>query len=295
MPTKADPARPGPARPGPARPGPARPEWIEPRQWRVTAVRADTADVVTLGLTPPRPFEFEPGQFNMLYRPGIGEVPISISGDPASTGYVLHTIRAVGPVTKALCALRPGQEVGVRGPYGTAWPMRRAEGGDLVIVAGGIGLPPLRPALYQALSQRERFGRIVLLYGARNPGDLLFTHELGVWRSRFDLEVRVTVDAATREWRGDVGVVPDLIPRAAFDPEITTAFVVGPEIMMRFAVRALRAAGIADDRVYLSMERNMQCAAALCGHCQLGPFLVCRDGPVFSYQAIAPWLGLREV
>ena len=269
--------------------------WIEPRQWTVTTVREDTRDVVTLGLAPPGPFEFAPGQFNMLYRPGIGEVPVSISGDPANAGHVLHTIRDVGPVTKALCALRPGQRVGVRGPYGTSWPVAAAEGGDLVIVAGGIGLPPLRPALYQALSRRERFGRVVLLYGARTPGDLLFTRELAVWRSRFDLEVRVTVDTATRDWRGNVGVVPGLIPHASFDADVTTAFVVGPEVMMRFAVRALRAAGVADDRVYLSMERNMQCAAALCGHCQLGPFLVCRDGPVFSYQVLAPWLGIREV
>jgi NAD(P)H-flavin reductase len=271
------------------------PDWIEPRQWGVTTVRRETADVVTLGLTPPEPFEFAPGQFNMLYQPGIGEVPISISGDPANKACVLHTIRDVGPVTKALCALRAGEQTGVRGPYGTAWPVVSAEGGDLVIVAGGIGLPPLRPAIYQVLSGRERFGRVVLLYGARTPADLVFADELGVWRSRFDLDVLVTVDTADRGWRGNVGVVPDLIPRASFDPKVTTAFVVGPEIMMRFAVRALHAAGVADDRVYVSMERNMQCAAALCGHCQLGPFVVCRDGPVFSYRTLTPWLGIREV
>ncbi len=269
--------------------------WIEPRQWRVTTVRKETADVVTLGLSPPEPFGFAAGQFNMLYQPGIGEVPISISGDPANADCVLHTIRDVGAVTAALCALRPGQQLGVRGPYGTAWPAGEAEGGDLVIVAGGIGLPPLRPAIYQALSRRERFGRVVLLYGARTPGDLVFTDELAVWRGRFDLDVQVTVDAADRDWRGNVGVVPDLISRASFDPKVTTAFVVGPEIMMRFTIRALRAAGVADDRVYLSIERNMQCAAALCGRCQLGPFLVCRDGPVFSYRAVAPWLRIREV
>ncbi len=272
----------------------APPPWAEPGQWRVTAARRETADVVTLTLTPPEPFSFEPGQFNMLHLAGIGEVPISISGDPASTGGILHTIRDVGPVTKALCALRPGQRVGVRGPYGTSWPVTAAEGGDLLIVAGGIGLPPLRPALYQALGQRDRFGKIVLLYGARTPADLLFTGELRSWRGRFDLDVEVTVDAADEGWRGDVGVVPALISPARFDPANTTAFVVGPEIMMRFTVRALLAAGIADDRVYLSMERNMQCAVALCGHCQLGPFLICRDGPVFRYRPLARWLGIRE-
>jgi NAD(P)H-flavin reductase len=269
--------------------------WIEPRPWRVAAVTRESADVVTLALTPPEPFGFQPGQFNMLYLAGIGEVPISISGDPAETNAVLHTIRDVGPVTRALCALEPGRHVAVRGPYGTSWPVAAAEGGDLVIVAGGIGLPPLRPALYQAIAQRDRFGRIVLLYGARTPADLLFTRELQSWRGRFDLDVRVTVDAAGRSWHGSVGVVPNLIPQAPFDPAATTAFVVGPEVMMRFTIRGLLTAGVADDRLYLSMERNMQCAAALCGHCQLGPFLVCRDGPVFCYRPLARWLGIREV
>ena len=269
--------------------------WTEPGWWRVAAASQESADVVTLTLTPPEPFSFQPGQFNMLYAAGIGEVPISISGDPAGTDAILHTIRDVGPATKALCALGPGQRVGVRGPYGTSWPVTAAEGGDLVIVAGGIGLPPLRPAVYQALGQRDRFGAIALLYGARTPADLLFTEELRSWRDRFNVDVQVTVDAAGTDWRGNVGVVPDLISRARFDPAATTAFVVGPEIMMRFTVRALLAAGVADDRVYLSMERNMQCAAALCGHCQLGPYLVCRDGPVFGYRPLVPWLGIREV
>ena len=284
MRTSADPVRPGSGA-----------GWIEPRPWRVAVARRETTDVVTLGLAPPEPFEFEPGQFNMLYQPGIGEAPISISGEPTSTSQVLHTIRDVGPVTRALCALRPGQQVGVRGPYGTSWPVAAAEGGDLLVIAGGIGLPPLRPALYQALGNRDRFGRVVLLYGARTPADLLFTRELSTWRGRFDLDVQVTVDTATRDWRGDVGVVPNLIPNARFDPAAATAFVVGPEIMMRFTVRALLAAGLTGDQVYLSMERNMQCAEALCGHCQLGPFLVCRDGAVFSYPKLAPWLNIREV
>ena len=261
----------------------------------MAAVRRESADVVTLDLTPPEPFEFLPGQFNMLYLPGIGEVPISISGDPRANSEVLHTILDVGPVTKALCALRPGQRVGVRGPYGTSWPVGAAEGGDLLIVAGGIGLPPLRPALYQALSRRDLFGRMALLYGARTPADLLYTDELRSWRGRFDLDVQVTVDAADEGWRGNVGVVPGLVSRAQFDPARTTAFVVGPEIMIRFTVRALLTAGVPDDRVFMSMERNMQCAVALCGHCQLGPYLVCRDGPVFTHRALARWLGIREV
>ncbi|HEX6454869.1 MAG TPA: FAD/NAD(P)-binding protein [Trebonia sp.] len=279
----------------PADVGAAPPAWIAPEPWRVAESRKETSDTVTLELVPPEAFSFLPGQFNMLSVPGVGEVPISVSGDPASAEPVLHTIRDVGAVTRALCALRRGKEVGVRGPYGTHWPVDAAAGGDLVIVAGGIGLPPLRPALYEALAQRDRFGRIVLLYGTRTPDDLLFRDELAAWRARFDLDVDITVDSAGRGWRGNVGVVPGLVEHAAFDPEKTTAFVVGPEIMMRFTVRALLTAGISAGRVYLSTERNMQCAVALCGHCQLGPLLVCRDGPVFRYPAVARWLGVREL
>jgi NAD(P)H-flavin reductase len=274
---------------------PAGTSWIMPRPWRVAAAERESADTVTLALEPPAPFAFQPGQFNMLYVPGVGEVPISISSDPAERSRIRHTIRDVGMVTRALCAAAPGEHVGVRGPYGTSWPLASAEGGDLVVVAGGIGLPPLRPAVYRALRRRDRYQRLILLYGARTPHDLLFTGELAGWRSRFDVTVEVTVDAAEPGWHGNVGVVPDLIGRAAFDPARTTAFMVGPEIMMRFAVRALTGAGVPDDRVYLSLERNMQCAAALCGHCQIGPYLVCRDGPVLSYRQIARWMNVREL
>ncbi len=244
--------------------------WTESPPWRVTARREESHDTVTLELEPPAPFGFEPGQFNMLRLPGIGEVPISISGDPTRPGPVLHTIRDVGAVTHALCTLRPGQAVGVRGPYGTSWPVRAAEGGDVVIVAGGIGLPPLRPAIYHVLAHREAYGRLVVLYGARTPADLLFTTELVAWRSRPGVAVEITVDSAGRHWHGNVGVVPDLIAKAAFDPAATVAFTVGPEIMMRFAVRALLTAGVSQDRVFLSMERDMQCAAALCGPASSG-------------------------
>jgi NAD(P)H-flavin reductase len=208
---------------------------------------------------------------------------------------VTHTVRDVGPVTRALCALRPGDTVGVRGPYGSHWPLTAAEHGDLVIVAGGIGLPPLRPALYQAIAGRTRFGRIAVLYGARTPGDLLYPGELEAWRSRFDVAVATTVDAPDEQWRGNVGMVPGLVERAAFDPANATAFVVGPEIMMRFTVRALLAAGLPADRAYVSVERGMRCGVGLCGHCQLGPYLICRDGPVFSWPRLARWLEVREL
>jgi NAD(P)H-flavin reductase len=271
--------------------------WSVPAAWRVVASQPETRDVVTLELEPPEgaPFAFGPGQFNMLCAFGIGEVPISICGDPTASGPIVHTVRDVGAVTHALCASRPGDEVGVRGPYGTSWPVERAEGGDVVVIAGGIGLPPLRPAILSLLAERERYGRVVLLYGARTPDDLLFPTQLAAWRSRFDLDVEVTVDAAGGQWKGNVGVVPDLISRAPFDPASTVAFVVGPEIMMRFTIQALLAAGVTEERVFLSMERNMQCAVGMCGHCQLGPFFVCRDGAVFPYRSVAPWLRVREL
>jgi NAD(P)H-flavin reductase len=273
---------------------------MAPAPWRVVRRRRESHDTVTIELEPspdatPGLFAFAAGQFNMLSAFGVGEVPISISGDPTRGGPIVHTIRDVGAVTHALCAAQPGDTVGLRGPFGTDWRVLDAAGRDLVVVAGGIGLPPLRPVIYQALAHRDRFARVVLLYGARTPGDLLFPKELARWRGRFDLDVHVTVDGATGDWRGNVGVVPDLIGRARFDPGNAVAMIVGPEIMMRFAIRALLTAGVPSNRIRLSMERNMQCAIAMCGHCQLGPFLVCRDGPVFDYERVAPWMGVREL
>src|SRR3990172_3290639 len=260
---------------------------VVPRLFRVRGRRRETRDTVTVDLQAVAPADesgFTPGQFNMLYVFGIGEVPISISGDPGRVDILAHTVRAVGAVTRALAAMKRGALVGVRGPFGTSWPVDEAEGSDVVIVAGGVGLAPLRPALYRLLARREKFGRIVLLYGARTPGDLLHMRELERWRSRMDLDVAVTVDAAAGKWRGSVGVVTTLIPRAPFDPASSVALVCGPEVMMRFTVRELQARGVRDDRMFLSMERNMKCGIGLCGHCQYGPFFICRDGPIFRYD-----------
>jgi NAD(P)H-flavin reductase len=231
----------------------------------------------------------------MLYVFGVGEIPISISGDPEQPDRLIHTVRAVGPVSRALCALRRGAPVGVRGPYGAGWPVDAAVGQDVVIAAGGLGLAPLRPVLYHLLNHRVQYGAVVLLYGARSQGDLLFRAELERWRSHLDLDVAVTVDSATGGWRGHVGAVTTLIPRAACDPAHTVAMVCGPEIMMRFTVQELQKRGIADDRIYLSLERNMKCGIGLCGHCQLGPTFVCKDGPVFRYSDIGTWFRKREV
>ena len=181
-----------------------------PQIYRVERVRRELGDTVTLDLAPvggPRP-AFEPGQFNMLYAFGVGEAAISISGDRADGAALVHTVRDVGAVSGAIAQLKPGATIGVRGPFGTGWPVEAAEGRDVVIVAGGLGLAPLRPAIYQILANRGRYGRVVILFGSRSPDDMLFRHEIEQWRARLDVEIEVTVDHADADWRGNVGVVP---------------------------------------------------------------------------------------
>jgi NAD(P)H-flavin reductase len=268
------------------------------RPFRVARVRRELDDVWTLELEAfdgEGPVRFEPGQFTMVYAFGIGEVPLSISGDPAKPDVLVHTIRAVGTVTRAVCAVRKNDVLGVRGPYGTGWPVETALGRDVVIMAGGLGLAPLRPLVRAVVARRGAFGRVVLLIGARTPTSLLFARELARWRGRFDLDVRATVDAADQTWNGEVGVITTLLPRATFDPAKTTAFVCGPEVMMRFAAADLVHRGVAPEHVFLSMERNMKCAVGVCGHCQFGPTFVCKDGPVYPYSRIDASLRIREI
>jgi NAD(P)H-flavin reductase len=274
----------------------AQAEPFVPQLYRVGRVRRELADTMTLELAPlagPRP-TFEPGQFNMLYAFGVGEVAISISGAADATSFV-HTIREVGAVSTAIAQLKAGAMIGLRGPYGTSWPVVSSQGADVVFVAGGLGLAPLRPAIYHVLANRGRYGRVVILVGSRNPKDMLYRHELEQWRQHLDVDIEVTVDHADADWHGNVGVVPALIRRVALDPDDTVALICGPEVMMRFTVSALREAGVLPDRIYLSMERNMKCAIGLCGHCQFGPAFVCKDGPVMRFDKIAEILAVREI
>jgi len=269
-----------------------------PALYSIQRVRQETDDTFTLELVPENScgsFGFRPGQFNMVYIFGVGEVPISISSDPGSLPMLKHTTREVGTVTRAMRQLKRGDVVGIRGPYGSHWPVEKAVDRDVVIVAGGIGLAPLRPALYRLMAEREKFRKIVLLYGTRTPEDMLYRQELEHWRGKFDLEIQVTVDRAASNWRGNVGVVTTLIPRAPFDPSNTFALVCGPEVMMRFTVMELEKRGVAADRIYLSAERNMKCGIGFCGHCQFGPVFVCKDGPVFALGQIAAILGKSEI
>ncbi len=269
-----------------------------PQLYRVQHVLHEIPDTFTLELEPEDGSAIPPfatGQFNMLYVFGVGEIPISISGDPAKRKPLIHTTRAVGTVSRAMRELKPEDVIGVRGPFGSSWPLERAMGKDIVIVTGGIGLAPLRSAMYQITAQREKYGKVALLYGARTPEDILYRKELEHWRAHFDLEVDVTVDHAMGTWRDSVGVVTRLIPRASFDPQNTMALVCGPEIMMRFSAAELEKSGVAAGNIFVSMERNMKCAVGFCGHCQYGPDFVCKDGPVFQYSHVKDLLVKWEI
>jgi len=269
--------------------------WL-PQLLRVRSVRDESALVRTLELEPRQEgFEYRPGQFNMLYAFGVGEVPISISGDSADPGRLVHTSRAVGRVTEALAQLEPGMQLGVRGPYGSAWPLELCEGHDVLVVAGGIGLAPLRGALLQLLRHRARYGRITLLIGGRSPDQLIFWDDIVAWERSGEIQVEVTVDHAPPGWDRHVGVVTDLLPRAAIDPADAMALLCGPEVMMRFAAESIRDLGIPAERMFVSLERNMKCALGHCGRCQLGPNYVCKDGPVFPWSKVGRLILMGEV
>ncbi|MEV4045477.1 FAD/NAD(P)-binding protein [Streptomyces sp. NPDC049744] len=264
-----------------------------PVPYRVTAVGTETAGCVSVEVTPadralPR---FSPGRFAMVYAFGVGEVPVSVS---AIHGHrLVHTVRAVGAVTRALCRLRVGDWVGLRGPYGTGWDLTAGDRPDVLVIAGGIGIAPLRPVVHQVLDRPGAFGRLEVLVGARAPQDLLYAEELARWR-RAGARVEVTVDRPGPGWRGNVGVVTDLLDRCEADPARATAMVCGPEVMIRHTARALLDRGLPAPRIQTSLERNMRCGVGHCGHCQLGPLLLCRDGPVVGYDRARIPLATRE-
>ena len=238
-------------------------------------------------------FRFLPGQFNMIYLPGFGESAISISSDPERPLVLGHTIRGAGNVTRALARRKQGDQIGIRGPFGSYWPMHLCRGQDVVIACGGVGLAPLRPAIYHVLNHRDDFGRVFLLYGARTPNDLLYSAEYDSWRDG-GIEVEITVDLGDADWRGHIGVVPILFYRLRLDASKTCVLTCGPEVMMRFVIFEALARKLRPDRIFISMERNMKCALGFCGHCQLGPAFVCKDGPVFTFEQMEPYLNLED-
>jgi NAD(P)H-flavin reductase len=283
--------------PSPTAP-PAPSPWL-PRVATIRDVRPETPGVTTyaLELTDGKagePFRFRPGQFNMLYLPGIGEAAISISSDPGETKTLLHTVRAAGSVTQALARKKKGDRLALRGPYGSSWPMDVCRGCDVVIACGGIGLAPLRPAVYHLIRHRKDYGRVILLYGARNPKDLLYPEEYAAWRAA-GIEVETTVDIGDADWRGNIGVVPVLFYRLRLNAAKTQVLTCGPEVMMRFVIFEALARKIAPAHIHLSMERNMNCAVGLCGHCQFGPVFICKDGPVFTYERLQPYLHVEDL
>lgn len=269
-----------------------------PNPYRVGQVWKETSDTFTLALEPAHSAacgRFSPGQFSMLYVFGVGELPISISGDPGEPDRLIYTVRSVGQATHALVSRKPGETVGVRGPFGGCWPLAEARGKDVVLVAGGLGLAPLRPAIYQVLRHREDYGRLIVLYGGRSPRDLLYGKELAAWGRQPDTQVLSTVDYGGLGWRGHVGVVTTLFRYVRLQPDRMVAMLCGPEIMMRFVTRELESRGLQESDIYLSMERNMKCAVGFCGHCQYGPYFICKDGPVFPYSSIRSLLEKYEM
>jgi NAD(P)H-flavin reductase len=276
---------------------PAAADPLVPQRYRVVSAKRELADLATLKIAPvsgTRP-AFKAGQFNMLYVFGVGEVAISMSGDPAEEEAFVHTIRNVGLVSGALTKLEAGAMIGVRGPFGKGWPVEAAEGSDVIIITSGLGLAPVRSAIYRILANRERYGHIAILAGFHSPDDLFFREDLAHWRQRLDVSVEVTVSHAGRGWRGNVGAVQELIRRTAFDPRETYAMVCASEAKMRYMAGVLSDSGVAADQIYFAMERNMKCAAGLCGRCQFGPDFICKDGPVMRYDRLAPILAVREV
>lgn len=271
---------------------------LVPYRMKISKIFWETEDVFTIELEPEdesmSKFKFRPGQFNMVYAFGTGEAAISISTDSSKTGSFAHTIHKIGYVTNNLSKLKKGDMVGIRGPFGSSWPVEEAEGKDICIAAGGIGLAPLRPAIYHIFKNRKKYGKVTILYGARSPRDLLYRVELEQWNRKHEVGVEITVDRADNTWKGHVGVVTTIINYARLNPANCVAMVCGPELMMKYSIDELRMSGFRDSSIYLSMERNMKCAVGFCGHCQFGPHFICKDGPVFRFDGIKKIFDIEE-
>ena len=273
-------------------------QLLEPCWAEVTSITTEIKGVSTywLKFTDPliqKAYTFLPGQFNMVYIPGFGEAAISISSDPIDRLTLGHTIRFAGNVTHAVSRLKVGDVLGLRGPFGTSWPMKEIEGKDLFIACGGIGLPPLRPAIYHILRNREKYGKVTLLYGARVPDDLMYTSEYDAWKNA-EIDIEVTVDRGDNNWTGHVGVVPMWFYQFRMNPRKTAILTCGPEIMIRFVIYESLARRIPVDNIFVSLERNMKCGQGSCGHCQLGPYFICKDGPIFRFDMLQPFFNVEE-
>lgn len=265
-----------------------------PKETVIKKIEKQTDDTFTFVLEfkdkeEAKAYSFAPGQFNMLTLPGIGEIAISISGDPANKNIVEHTVRRVGSVTGVLFNFKEGASIGLRGAYGAAWPMDKAKGKDVYIVAGGVGLAPVRPAILHILNNRKDYGKVKIIFGARSCNNMLFTKEFCGWQDKKnDIELTLTVDKVNEgeKWEHNVGVVTTCFDKACLTAPNSIVMTCGPEIMMRFAVKELLKKGFKEDQIYVSLERRMQCGVGRCGHCQIGKYFVCKDGPVFAYDMV---------
>lgn len=273
--------------------------WLT-RSVRIEDVTREVHDIDTyilrfLDQTGAVDYQFIPGQFNMLYLPGVGESAISMSGNPSRADCWVHTVRVAGNVTRTLSRLKPGDTLGIRGPFGSGWPVDELRGNDVVIVAGGLGMAPLRPLVYHLINQRDQFGKVWLILGARSPDGLLYGNEWVQWQRR-GIEIQPTVDFASSSWNGHVGVVTLLVDRLRLErPDRTHLVACGPEVMMRYSAISGAQQGITLDHIWVSLERNMQCAVGLCGHCQLGPAFICKDGPVIRYDRVQQFLSIEQL
>ena len=268
---------------------------LTPTPAEILDIIPETPDTKTFYFKPKAKLEEpKPGQFTEIYIPGVGEAPVSVSGIE-SDGVIIQTVRSIGTLTEYLFKLGRGDLIGIRGPYGKGWPIEKLKDRDVLIVGGGIGLAPLRSVIKEVERNRRDYGRLSILYGARNPSLLLYRYEFDEYRKIPNSELLLTVDRADETWTGNVGVVTQLIPKASVDPRNAVALVCGPEIMMRFTVKALEKQGFKGNQIYLSLERRMKCGVGLCGHCQVGPYFVCRNGPVFPYWMIKKYFWVDQI
>ena len=258
--------------------------------------KQESSDIVTFRLqfteaAHQEGFRFEAGQFNMLYVFGVGEVAISIVSDPGEPGFLDHTIRIVGRVTQVLGHMQIGETVGIRGPFGKGWPMQEARGQDILVVTGGLGCAPVVGAIEYIFRRREEYGTMTILHGVKTPHDLLYRERYDTWRHQPNTQVLLTSDEPGKTWHNHVGVVTELFDDLQLDPDKTLVMMCGPEIMMRIACNMLTHKGLRPDAMYVSLERHMECGIGLCGHCQLGPYFLCKDGPVMRLDRVMPFMG----
>lgn len=241
-----------------------------------------------------RAYQFQPGQFNMVYLYGVGEIPISIVSDPEGEQLLAHAIRSVGRVSNAMALLKPGDTLGIRGPFGRGWPLLEAEAHDVLLVTGGLGCAPVVSVITYILKRRERYRRLTILQGVKRANDLIWREQYEKWASLPETQVLLAADVAGPVWRGAVGPVTVLFERMeGFDPQRVVAMMCGPEAMMRAASKELLGRGVPEDRLWVSLERNMQCGRGHCGHCQIGRWFLCKDGPVFNYPQIKSLFGIK--